>query len=132
MLSLSRSRSRLRRPIFIISLLLSFAAGESRDSLPGVADAVSASLLAAAVTTSVVVVVVDRRTYRGVASFVPSAANERRTDGRKDGLHDTLSLPLPLPLPRRRGSGINFLCPRWCAAARRRRRPRPDLCIVWP
>ena len=83
-LSLSLSRSRLRRPIFIISLLLSFAAGESRDSLPGVADAVSASLLAAAVTTSVVVVVVvvDRRTYRGVASFVPSAANERRTDGR--------------------------------------------------
>ena len=64
-------------PIFIISFLLSFAAGKSRDSLPD-ADAAAVSVFILAVTTSVVVVV-DRPTYRGVASFAPSA-NERTNE----------------------------------------------------
>ena len=104
-------------PIFIISFLLSFAAGKSRDSLPDSADSADAASPPSsqpAVTTSVVVVVVVDR--------LPTAELQvlrlRRMNERANGLHDTLSQPLPRRRRRRRRSGINSLCPRWCAEAR--------------
>ena len=99
----------------------SLAAGEIRDSQADLAASLPPSVHFIGRTGRPSAA--DRRTYRGVASFEPAANG--RSEGGRDGLHDTLPLTATASAARPQPQ-VRHKFPLSTSARRR----LPDLCIV--